>query len=291
MAFRVFLPLFLIFFLFLYVAVSNPGNIKFFYAQGLFLEVPYVAVVMVSFLAGALSLSLVHFFKGAGELINDFSNRLRRIRARRLESFVVKARRLALDGEFEKAEDALDKILRKRPGHFDALVLKGSVCRRMGRFDEALRAHSLALSEKPADIEVIRQIGEDYRAAGRLEGAYRMLERTASVAQPGAELLSELREVCLQTARLDRAASIQREILSLAEDEAGRKAGRLKMAEIQCLMGEQFAAYGKREEALTRFEAALKSEPDFVPAKILFATRLWGLERAMRRRSILRRCS
>jgi lipopolysaccharide biosynthesis regulator YciM len=279
MAFRVFLPLFLIFFLFLYVALFNPGDAKFFYAQDRFVELPYVALVMLSFLAGALSLSLIHFFKGAGELINDFSNGLRRMRARRLESSFIKARRLALDGELGKAAATLEKILKKKPGHFNALVLKGSICRRTGRFEDALRAHSLALSERPADTEVIRQIGEDYRAAGNLEAAYRMLERTSADAQPSADTLIERRDLSLQAGRLDRAESIQKEIVSLVADEAGRKAGQVRLAEIQCLVGEQLVAERKLEDALFSFQAALKSAPDFVPAKILFGDVLVSLGR------------
>lgn len=277
MAFRVFLPLLLIFFLFLYVAIFNPGEARFFFAQDRFVELPYVALVMLSFMAGALSLSLVHFFKGLGELINDFSNLLRRIRAKRVEARLIKARRLALDGDLAKSLAALEKILRKNPNNFDALVAKGWVCRKAGRFDDALRAHSLALSEKPADAEVIRQIAEDYRSAGNHEAAYRMMERSATEGASNIDQLCERRDFCLQSGRLERAAELQDEILSLASDETGRRAAGLKLAEIQSLLGEQLSAEGRHEHARARFESALKNVPDFIPAGVLLGDALVAL--------------
>jgi lipopolysaccharide biosynthesis regulator YciM/uncharacterized integral membrane protein len=274
MAFRIFLPLFFIFFLFLYVAIFNPGDVKFYYAAGKFVNLPYVAVVMLSFLAGALSLSLIHFFKGVAELVNDLSNFIKQVGVSRIESKFTKARRLEADGKTESAIDLLEKILYKKPGHFGALLLKGSLLRKMGNVEEALRSHSLALAERPADMDAIRQIEEDYRAGGRLDAAYGMLGRLASVSKPSVELLAEMRDINIKLGEMTRAVSLQKRILTLTPDEAGARAAKIKMAEMYCLYGEQLSAEGNVDDAVANYDLALNAIPDFMPARILNADAL-----------------
>lgn len=274
MAFRLFLPLVIIFFAFLYAAVFNPGEVVFRYAPGSSVKIPIVALIMASFLAGVLSLSLVQFFRLVGEGINNFSNMLKRVAASRLESAFVKANRTALDGDLEKAEKLLDRILGRKPGHVEALMLKGDICRKTGRFDEAIRAHSHALSERPSDLEIIAQIAEDYLAGGNPAGALRIFDKIASRTSPTVELLSKQRDVCIQLGDISRARLLQNGVLSLVMDEAGRKAGQEKMAQILCLLGEQFLADGKQDEALTSFENAVEVRPDFVPARMLLGDAL-----------------
>ncbi|MBI3581875.1 MAG: tetratricopeptide repeat protein [Nitrospinae bacterium] len=280
MAFRILLPLILILIFFLYVALYNVGAVRFFFAQGRSMELPLVVVVMVSFLAGALSLSLVQFFKAVGEVVNDLSNLFRRSRAARLESSFIKARGLAANGDPDRAVQRLDAILHKKPGHFDALMLKGSLLRKTGRFEEALRSHSLALSERPADAGAIREIAEDYREAGDVGSACGMLKRLIAVGAHGLDLISEIRDLNIQAGRFARAESAQREALSLITDEDGRRAGHAKLAEVLCLAGEQLSAEGKNAEALARFVEAVNAAPDFVPAKIMMGDALAALGRS-----------
>ena len=244
---------------------------------GEFLNLPYVALVMAAFLAGSLSLSLVYFFKGVGDVINDFERMVRRRRFARTEGMYLKARVKAGQGKLDKALHLVDKALARNADHYDGMMLKGDILRRMGRAKDALRAHSLALSLRPADMDAILQIKNDYRASGNLDAAYRVLEQVRSRLPHDLEALSEMRDISVMEGEFHRAAAFQREILSQVESPVDRKAEQVKMAEICCLYGEQLMAEGKPDLARENFHMALKMEPDFVSAAMLLCDVLLGL--------------
>ncbi|MBI5178322.1 MAG: hypothetical protein HZA04_03580 [Nitrospinae bacterium] len=289
MAFRLFLPLFFIFFAFLYIALLNPGTVEFQYAPGHTVALPHVALVMFAFLAGTLSLSLVYFFKGVGDVANDMANMFRRLRAARIEGSLLKARQKAGQGQMDKAMRLLENIISKKPGLFEAHLLHGEVLRKTGRAREALRAHSQALALDPANLGAIIQIKEDYMALGEHEAAYRLLEQVRGRMPEDHAVLAEMRDVSVQLGEFHRAAVLQREILSLTADAVSQKAEQVKMAETYCLFAEQLLADGRFDAARDQLDMALKVEPDFVCAAMLLASALQGLSRHDEAGAVLRR--
>ncbi len=277
MAFRLFVPLLLIFFLFLYAAILNPGEVRFFYAPGSSLSIPYIGLVMASFLAGTLSLSLVYFFKGVGDLINDFAAMLRRWRSARMEISLVKAGVRAGQGNLDKAMRMVEKVILQKPEHFDAIMLRGDILHKMGRAKDALVAHSLALSIRPADIIAILRIKDDYRASGNLAAAYRLLEQVRGRDMHDAAILAEMRDISLMSGEFHRATVLQKEILALADSPVSAKAEQVKLAEVYCLYGEQLMAEGKFDLARENFLMASKVEPDYISAAMLLCDALLGL--------------
>ena len=275
--FRLFLPLLLIFAVFLHLSLLNPGDIGFFWARGHAVQLPVIALLMIAFFLGAVALSAVNFLKGAGEVFDGLESRLRGWKVRRIESSFIGARLKAEQGMAARALDMLERVLEEQPRHYEALLLKGDVLRRLGRHAEALGAHSLALSLRPAEREAAIRIKDDYKAAGDWAAAHRILERMRERWPGDMAALSDMREVNIARGDFRRAVLAQKELLAAADD-AIRTAEQVKMAEVLLLHGERLMTDGKPDEAREQFNTAARLQPDFLAARMLLVESLAAMQ-------------
>ena len=271
MAFRLFIPLLLIFVLFLYVAYLNPGPVDFVYAPGKLKSIPVAAIAMLAFFAGAAVMSILYSFKSLGDYIYDIPEKLNLFRKKRVKERLVKARQKMDKGKLQKAVNEVEKALAADPANFDALTLKGSLLRRLGDNQRALEAHSLALAQRPLDRSSIIQLKEDYRAAGQIDSAYKLLDRIRTRSPKEVEILREMREISQTLGNLKRAIVLQKEILKLASGSKDGMAEKDKAAELYYLHGERLLASGKTAEAKREFLMAAKIQPGFLPAHMMMS--------------------
>ena len=271
MAFRLFIPLLLIFVLFLYVAYLNPGPVDFVYAPGKQKSIPVAAIAMFAFFAGAAAMSILYSFKSLGNYIYGMRDRLNLFRKKRVKERLVKARQKMDKGKLQKAVNEVEKALATDPANFDALTLKGSLLRRLGDSQRALEAHSLALAQRPLERSSIIQLKEDYQAAGQIDSAYKLLDRIRTRSPKDAGILREMREISQTLGNLKRAIVLQKEILKLSSGSKDVTAEKDKAAELYCLHGERLSASGKTAEAKREFLMAAKIHPGFLPAHMMMS--------------------
>jgi len=98
MAFRLFIPLLLIFSVFLYLAYLNPGSVDFIYVPGTPVSIPVTALAMLAFVAGAAAMFILYSFKFFGDYLSSLQVRYDLFRKSRVEKRLRKARRLAEKG-------------------------------------------------------------------------------------------------------------------------------------------------------------------------------------------------
>ncbi|GMT42986.1 MAG: lipopolysaccharide assembly protein B [bacterium] len=271
MVFRFFLPLILVFLFFLYLAYLNPGSINFAYAPDRSVSIPIVALVMLSFLAGVLSLSIVNLFKSFGWYLSGIKERLRRRKQRRIQNRISKAREKSEQGKTQKALSGVEKALSSDPANFDALILKGNLLRAMGKNKKALEAHSRALAHRPSDINATLQLKEDYRNAGNMDTAYRLLEQMRGRMPKDVTLLSEMRDIRESQKDFKHAIVLQKELLNLTSGADEQKAEILRTARLYYLNAGSLAESGNTKEATKELEKAVKVMPGFLPASITLA--------------------
>ena len=271
MAFRLFIPLFLIFAAFLYLAYLNPGSVDFIYLPGTPVSVPITALAMLSFVAGATAMFILYSFKFFGEYLASLQVRYGLFRKSRMEKRLRKARRLADKGKLQRAVTDVDKALAVDPKNFDALILKGSLLRRLGDSRKALEAHSLALAQRPSETDATMQLKEDYMAAGQIDTAYKLLEQVRGRSPKDVAVLREMTAISRKLGKFRRAIVLQKEIVKLTSGTSEVNVERDNSAQLFYLRGEQLAAEGKTEEAKREFSNAVKIRPGFLPAVLKMA--------------------
>ncbi|MEE8484755.1 MAG: tetratricopeptide repeat protein, partial [Nitrospinota bacterium] len=288
MAFRLFPVLLLIFLAFLYIAFFNPGNLTFTYAPGNSVSIPIIAVVTVSFLAGALCLALLYLAQGFGGAILSIRHSYGRWMDSRLEGSLKKAREFAQGGEREKALNSLEKIVLKKPEHFDALLLKGTLLREAGETKKAMAAHSLAISQRPADRDAIMELKDDYVRAGYLSSAYKLLEQTRGRHSGDAQVLVEMRHISEKLKDFKLAILLQKEVLRLAKNENDIAKGRYKLSVLHCRHARDLINAGDVKKAKKELSFVQKLDSAFLPAQIMQSEAALKLGKTGQAESILR---
>lgn len=281
MAFRLFIPLFLIFAAFLYLAYLNPGSVDFSYAPGKPISIPITALAMLSFVVGSAAMFILYSFKFFGDYLAALQMRLELFKKRSLEKRLRKARRKAEEGKLQSAVVDLDKALRADPKNFEALTLKGSLLRRLGDTRKALEAHSLALAQRPSETDATMQLKDDYMAAGQIDSAYKLLEQVRGRSPKDVNVLREMMSISRKTGKLKRAIVLQKEIVKLASGTSEVNAEREVAAHLYYQHGGLLASQGKTDDAKKEFGSAVKIQPRFLPAVLKMA------EAAMRGKGIV----
>lgn len=271
MAFRLFIPLFLIFAAFLYLAYLNPGSVDFIYAPGKPISIPVTALAMLAFVAGAAAMFILYSFKFFSDYLYGLRTRYELFRKNRVEKRLGKARQKADKGKLQRAVTDVDKALAADPKNFEALTLKGSLLRRMGDTGKALKAHSLALAQRPFEKDATLQLKEDYMAAGQPASAYKLLEQVRGRSPKDVAVLREMAAISRTLGKLKRAVVLQKEIVKLTSGTSEVNAERDSAAQLYYLYGEQLAADGKTYEAKREFANAVKIQPGFLPAVLKMA--------------------
>ena len=271
MAFRLFIPLFLIFAAFLYLAYLNPGSVDFVYIPGTVVSVPITALAMLAFVAGAASMFILYSFKFFGDYLASLQLRYDLFRKSRVEKRLHKARQMAGKGKLQRAVTDVDKALADDPKNFDALTLKGTLLRKLGDSRKALEAHSLALAQRPSETDATMQLKEDYMAAGQIDSAYKLLEQVRGRSPKNVTVLREMTAISRKLGKFKRAIVLQKEIVKLTSGTSEINAERDNSAQLFYLRGEQLVAEGKTDEAQREFAGAVKIRPGFLPAVLKMA--------------------
>ena len=288
MAIRIFIPLLVFFVIFLYIAYLNPGEVTFVYAPGKKLAVPTIALLMVSFVAGSLALSVLYFFRSFGDFLVSIKDWFGTARRRRIEKRLDRATDKLEKGKLKQALGDVERALSADPENFDALLLKGRILRMLGDRKKALETHSLALALRPSDTSAILQVKDDYMAAGQLDTAYKLLERVRGRKPRELSVLREMRAIREKQNDLKRAIVLQTEIMKYSSGTSEEREERQKTAELYCAHARRLIADKRHGGAIKELAKAAKLMPDFLPASMMMGDIAMELGDSMNAEKLLR---
>lgn len=273
MTFRVFVPLCVLFFSFLYFSLLNRAEVAFFYGSARSVNLPLATLLMAAFVAGAAGLAVVNLFGSLGDLLSGIDESLARWKTARARSGFARARELADRGAGPEALARLDKVLAAEPNNYDALMLKGDLLRKTGP-SAALGPHSLALAQKRTGPEAVLAVAGDYRAMGNIPAAMRCLALARGRSPENFALADALSSLHLETGDFAGAATLLKAFVETAKEDGPREAAKARLAEAATLGAEAMLAEGNADGALEQCALALSAAPDFLPAALLSARAL-----------------
>ncbi len=166
-------------------------------------------------------------------------------------------RALFQQGKLDDAEREFRAILRLTPAYAAAHLRLGDTLNNQGRLDEAAAEYALYLHAVPNDFDALTRMGIAQSRMGRHDEAIRALSSAVAIQPSNATAHANLANALLNKQDLPAAEREARKAVELnSQDAVGFE-----------LMGLAVAAQGRLNEAREYFEAALKIDPNYAPAR------------------------
>ena len=166
-------------------------------------------------------------------------------------------RALFQQGKLDEAEQEFRTILRLTPEYAAAHERLGDTLNNQGRLDEAAAEYALFLRAVPDDFDALTRMGSAQSRSGHHDAAIRALSSAVDVQPDNATAHANLANALLNKQDLPAAEREARRAVELnPRDPVGFE-----------LFGLAVASQGRTKEAREYFEAALKIDPNYAPAR------------------------
>jgi tetratricopeptide (TPR) repeat protein len=166
-------------------------------------------------------------------------------------------RALFQQGKLDDAEREFRAILRLTPDYAAAHERLGDTLNNQGRLEEAAAEYALFLRAVPSDFDALTRMGIAQSRTGQHDAAIRALSSAVEVQPSNATAHANLANALLNKQDFPAAERAARRSIELnANDPVGFE-----------LTGLAVAAQGRVKEAREYFEAALKIDPNYAPAR------------------------
>lgn len=253
-----------------YIANLNPGNVTIHLTGSTSMELPIIALFLLSIAFGGL---LVITISGTGEIKNLFLNRRSskiKKREEKIQELFAEATNALLSNRTKRAVDLYHRLLDLNPNHINTLVRLGDLYRMEGNYNEAIRLHKRARALDEQGIEVILSLSKDLDAARRHEEAIYLLTGILKRDESNPTLLKMLRDIYIRMERWEEAHEMQERTLKLnGKVQQGDFEGESSLlVGLKYEIGMGLFEKGNIEKARRYLREALKLNKRFLPSYI-----------------------
>ncbi|MFJ7158051.1 tetratricopeptide repeat protein [Streptomyces sp. NPDC101118] len=171
-------------------------------------------------------------------------------------AYLEQARRTADSGDFPRAEQALKRSLELRPagkGNLEAMVGMGALANARRDFATGKRWGELVRAQSPGRWTAYPVLVDAYSGIGDYKAAEKAMEKLVSL-RPGLAAY-------LRAAQVYRDRGWREDAMAAMEQASGAAKTPAEKAYVLYRTGELFWERGETAEALSRYEAALRTDP------------------------------
>lgn len=263
----------LIFFLILlaalgYLASLNPGYTTIHLTTGVPIEIPTIALVLLSLAAGGLLVLVALVLSGTWNVLRSWRILRRERQHARIQDLHVAAVNAALGRHHKEAIHLFRKILDLNPDDTRALLRLGDLYRAEGDSLQALRFHRRARTVDEKNLETIMAIAQDLEEGLRYEEAAQTLQDLLKADSDNTTAITRLRDLWLRLERWEPAHDLTEKILKGALRPQEHTREQALLVGIKYELGRMRQAQGHGEEARRFFKSILKLDKGFIPAHL-----------------------
>jgi predicted O-linked N-acetylglucosamine transferase (SPINDLY family) len=160
-------------------------------------------------------------------------------------------------GRIAAARDACERVLEKRPDDAETLHISALVLFRLGEGVDAIDRLVRALERQPDSVDMLANLGQMQFERGEFEAAADCLAAAADLAPEDPYLRLQLAAALQRLQRHDEAEAVYNEILKRAPN----------FVPALYDFGHALQSRGRIEEAIARFEAATRADPNDFSAR------------------------
>ncbi|MBI3611178.1 MAG: tetratricopeptide repeat protein [Nitrospirae bacterium] len=251
-----------------WLAYFNPGHTTLRFSPELFLDIPTVALVLLSMAFGGLLAVLGAGFAEIKHLFRGWRQATLKKREERIQELLRSAINAKALRRFDSAIGLFQKILLLDPNHVTTLLRLGNIYRLQGNLTEAIRIHRKAKNAEERNMEILLSLAKDLAEAKRMDEAVQLLQEIQRQEGDGLTVQIHLRDLFVKQGRWEEAHGVQEKILQgpLGAEELKREQGWLEGIKYE--LGRQLLSQGQPDRARRYFRGTIKLNRHFIPGYI-----------------------
>ncbi|MEJ2202198.1 MAG: tetratricopeptide repeat protein, partial [Desulfuromonadaceae bacterium] len=271
---------FLIFFI--YFSGLNPQDVTiFFYADHSFTT--SVAIMVIGCIALGLAGGVL------ANAYNLFSYQMRQLRNNRREkrekevtsNYRAGMLRL-LSGDLKQANTLLQKALERDPSRLEIILALASVNLQEGDSNKGLAILVKAKEKEPKSLEILFKLGSTYEELGQNESAIKTYQEILDVEAGNRKALRSLRDLLIKQGQWKESLDLQKRVLKASGGNKRLQEEQEKLLYLRYEVARQGLeeSQGQSKTDLKELRDIIKSNPDFVPARVTLGDALRSQGRA-----------
>jgi len=231
-------------------------------------EVPKIALILLSSVAGALAMLIAFTIRDTKRFIGNLQYQRRQKKEARVQDMYSKALNALLAHNEDEAKDALEGILEEEPKHLDALLRLGDIASAEEDFQKAAGFYNKAFAGNQKNLEVLFSLEGLMEKTGRWADALDYIERILDIDTDNLSALYKKRAILERDEKWDDLVDVQKTILKHEHTEKDRQREQVNLLGYKYEYGRYSLEQGDIEKAKKLFKTLLKMDINFVPSYI-----------------------
>ncbi len=229
-------------------------------------EMPKIALILLSTIAGALVIMAFSFIRDTKRVFDNMQFQKRQKKDARIHTYYSKALNALLGDKEEDAKEALGDILKEDPEHIDALLRLGDIALKNGDYKAAFDYYKKTWDINPSDLRVLLSIETVVEKMGRFEDAMKYLDDILDIDAENLTALYRKRELLEMREKWDDLLSLQKSIVKLEQNEKDKEREDRRLLGYKYEYARASLENGELEKAEKAFRALLKIDSRFLSA-------------------------
>lgn len=232
-------------------------------------ETPTIALILLSFAIGALTMLFVFVVRDTKRYVNNLQLQKKQKRNAKIQELYSKAlNHLFAHHNLPEAKELFTEVLSEDPEHLNALLQLGDIALSEDDFQTARENYQRAGDLNPRNIEVLFSLERLMEKTGRWPNALRYIEEILEIDDKNLSALYKKRDILEKLEKWDDLVFVQKTILKNEHTEKDKNRERQNLVGYKYEYGRYSLENGDLEKAKKAFRTVLRLEKDFIPATL-----------------------
>lgn len=229
-------------------------------------EIPKIALILLSSVAGALAMLLAFTIRDTKRFIENWQYQRKQKKEARVHELYSRALNALLAGNEDEAKESLESILVEEPKHLDALLRLGDIATAEEDYQNAMGFYNKAFTSNPQNLEVLFSLESLTEKTGRWADALNYIEQILDIDTDNLSALYKKRAILERDEKWDELVDVQKTILKHEHSEKDRQREQMNLLGYKYEYGRHSLEHGEIEKAKKAFKTLLRLNSDFIPA-------------------------
>lgn len=249
-----------------FFAIENKDMVFIKVPFGSLYEMPKIALVLLSTIAGSLVILAAFFIRDTKRMIDNLQDQKRQKKEARIQSHYSRALNAILADKKEDAKDALGEILQEDPAHIDALLRLGDIALGNADTKTAFDYYKKARDINPSDLQALLSVETAMEKMQRFDDAIKYLDEIVDIDAGNLTALCRKRTILEMQEKWDDLLLLQKSIIKLEQYEKDKAEEEHRLLGYKYEYARSSLENGELEKAEKAFRTLMKMDSGFLPA-------------------------
>jgi lipopolysaccharide biosynthesis regulator YciM len=231
-------------------------------------EVPKIALILFSSVAGAFAMLIVFAIRDTKKFIDSWQYQKKQKQEIRVRDLYSRALNSILAHDEEAARVALEGILAEEPDHVDALLRLGDIYASEEDYQKAISYYQKARGINPRNLETLFALEDAMEKTTRWTDALKYVEDILEIDEDNLTAMYKKRDILEKQLRWDDLVYLQKSILKHEHSEKDKKREHQNLVGYKYEYGRHSLENNQMEKAKKAFKTVLRLDKDFIPATL-----------------------